>query len=187
MIRGYASSGLMRWVIVATVTVVIWIAWSSTHTPEALWAPGHLHRVHAEVKTCTQCHEPFQGPTFDKCVDCHTPQQFKQSGKQTVGLFHVGVITKKQSCFECHVEHKGETAVITLGGLENPHGDFIFQATRARVCTDCHAYPQGHQAPPTVLNNTLVRHLIEEGEGAHRKGKFANCLKCHGGGLFDDD
>ncbi|MEX2492597.1 MAG: hypothetical protein WD425_12630 [Nitrospirales bacterium] len=36
-----------------------------------------------------------------------------------------------------------------------------------------------------VRSNSLVNHIIEEGEGAHRIGHFANCLNCHRGGQLD--
>lgn len=183
---GYVSPWVIRWVIAVIMAVIVWITWASTRGPEALWAPGHLSLSHANVKPCTQCHKPFYGPILEKCVRCHTPQRFQQSRKQEVGTFHITAMKKGQSCLLCHTEHQGETAKITLRGLENPHGEFIFRATDARTCTDCHVYAQNYDAPPAILNNALVRHLLEEGEGAHKKGKFAKCLNCHGGGLFEE-
>ena len=38
---------------------------------------------------------------------------------------------------------------------------------------------------PVLLQNALVNHLIDEGEGAHRRGHFRNCLTCHIGGQVD--
>ena len=37
----------------------------------------------------------------------------------------------------------------------------------------------------TLLQNALVEHLIQQGEGAHRTGHFAKCLKCHQGGQLE--
>jgi len=37
----------------------------------------------------------------------------------------------------------------------------------------------------TLLQNAKVEHLIRKGEGAHRSGHFAECLKCHRGGQLD--
>ena len=37
----------------------------------------------------------------------------------------------------------------------------------------------------TLLRNALVEHLFQEGEGAHRPGHFAKCLKCHRGGQLE--
>ena len=182
---GYVSPWVIRWVIAVIATMIVWITWASMEGPEALWAPGHLSLYHANVKSCTQCHKPFLGPTLEKCVGCHTPQRFQQGPNLEVRTFHLTALKKKQSCLLCHTEHRGERAKITLRGFENPHGEFIFQATDARACLDCHISAQPYDAPPGILNNALVRRLMEEGEGAHTKGKFAKCLNCHGGGLFD--
>lgn len=184
---GYVSPWVMRWVIALMATVIVWITWASMRGPEALWAPGHLSLYHATAKSCTQCHKPFFGPTLEKCVRCHTPQRFQQSRKPETGTFHISAVKNGQSCLLCHTEHRGETAKITLRGFENPHGEFIFRATDARTCTDCHRYAQNYNASPAVLNNALVRWLMEEGEGAHKKGKFAKCFNCHGSGFFDED
>lgn len=37
-------------------------------------------------------------------------------------------------------------------------------------------------AQPTLLDNDIVRHLFEEGEGAHHRGRMAHCVTCHVGG-----
>jgi hypothetical protein len=184
---GYISPWVIRWVIVVMITVIVCIVWASIRGPEALWAPGHLSISHTHVKSCTQCHKPFFGPTLEKCIQCHTVDRFQQSRKQKVGAFHISIREKGQSCLLCHTEHQGETARITLRGFENPHWEFIFRATDARTCTDCHEYPQSSEGPPVLLDNALVRQLIREGEGAHRRGEMAKCLNCHGGGLFEGD
>lgn len=183
---GYVSPIVMRWVFAAVMTLVVWIAWSSTQTPEALWAPGHLHHAHGKVSSCGQCHEPFRGPTFEKCVQCHTVSRFQQSHKEQVRRFHLSAIDTKESCFMCHTEHQGENAQITFGSLDNPHSEWIYHVTHARTCMACHSFSSGSAAHPKLIENALVRNLFEEGEGAHQRGRFANCSQCHGGGPFDD-
>lgn len=183
---GYVPSWVYRWVIAAVVTLVIWLAWASTRTPEALWAPGDLSRHHADVQSCTQCHEPFRGPTVAKCTGCHDAEGFRR-GTGSVGDFHAKAVQSREHCLTCHTEHRGEAGPVTIRPLHDPHGDLVFRATDARSCADCHAFPDGLGGRPTVLANALVRDLIEEGEGAHRRGGFARCADCHGGGRTETD
>lgn len=183
---GYVPPWVYRWVVAAVITLVLWVAWASTRTPEALWAPGHLSSYHAGVRSCMQCHEPFQGPTVAKCTGCHALEGFRRSAG-SIGDFHVTAVERRERCVTCHTEHNGETAPITSRPLTNPHRELIFRATDARSCRDCHAFPDGVGSTPTVLENALVRKLTEEGEGAHRRGRFARCADCHGGGSVELD
>jgi len=103
-----------------------------------------------------------------------------------VTRFHATIIQTTQPCLPCHVEHRGVLAAITTGALENPHGEFIFRATGATSCLDCHMMKSGDgRKRMNLLSNSMVSHIIEEGEGAHRIGHFANCLNCHRGGQLD--
>lgn len=183
---GYVPPWVYRWVAAALVTLVIWLAWASTRTPEALWAPGHLSLYHAGVRSCTQCHEPFRGPTVARCTACHDAEGFRRD-TGSIGEFHVKAVQSRQRCVTCHTEHRGETAPITTRPLHNPHGEFVFSATGARSCADCHACPNGLGGRPTVLDNALVQDLIAEGEGAHRRGGFTHCADCHTGGRTEID
>lgn len=182
---GYVPAWVYRWVAAALVTLIIGLAWASTRTPEALWAPGHLSRSHAGITRCLRCHEPFQGPTSARCVTCHSPERFRKESRREVGEFHLAAIRKGRPCLTCHTEHLGASARITTRPLRNPHGGFVFRATGARTCTDCHAFPSGPGGPASLLTNELVRELLEEGDGAHRRGAFASCLHCHGDGRED--
>jgi hypothetical protein len=46
----------------------------------------------------------------------------------------------------------------------------------------CHDFSAGFEPRTKLLDNAIVRHLMEEGEGAHRPGRMKNCLACHSGG-----
>jgi hypothetical protein len=61
----------------------------------------------------------------------------------------------------------------------NPHGEFIFRATGTSSCSACHEFGADVVARPTLLDNDFVRHLFDEGEGAHHRGRMANCVQCH--------
>jgi len=162
------------------------VVWLSPHYTEALWAPGHLSRAHTDVTKCRSCHEPFRGPTLQKCLSCHSSANFAARSEPDVSRFHLDLIQKAQPCLTCHVEHRGVLAAITIGALNNPHGEFIFRASGATSCSDCHVMESGEGNKKMMLrSNSQVRHIIEEGEGAHRIGHFAKCLNCHRGGQLD--
>ncbi len=172
------------WGITAVIIGVV--MWFSPDYTEALWAPGHLSRYHTDVKSCLSCHQPFQGPIPQKCLSCHSKEIFATRAEPAVARFHADIIAKAQPCWTCHVEHQGVLASITTRALRNPHGEIIFRATGATSCSNCHLLESGEEGNKmTVLSNARVSHIIEEGEGAHRLGHFANCLKCHHGGLLD--
>jgi hypothetical protein len=179
-------------VTVSTIVICVWLGWASVRTPHILYAPGDLSRFHADVVQCTRCHQPFRGPMSSKCVGCHTPESFTTTAEMRLGDFHQQVIRSGQSCFACHTEHRGPLAQITVGFFDNPHGEFVFLATGTSSCRDCHALKTGPTKAPALLDNVTVRDLLEEGDGAHVPGKFANCLACHMGGRgevkeLDDD
>jgi hypothetical protein len=175
-----------RLIYTITFLLIGCIGWASFEDPATFWAPGHLSRHHTDIKRCTQCHEPFVGPTLHKCVGCHSLQQFTAHSQGNVSRFHAGVIKQHQSCVFCHSEHQGLLAPITFGLTENPHGEFIFRVSGARSCSDCHSVEiQDNLTNFTLLDNAQVHHLIREGEGAHRSGHFARCLNCHVGGQVE--
>ena len=170
----------------ALVTAV-WVAWASIRDPEALWAPDDMSRYHRHVAQCMHCHEPFRGPLTSKCMTCHPANQFSSHSTPAVRDFHIDAIRTGVSCLHCHTEHRGPLASITIGVMDNPHGEFVFSATGTRSCADCHVVPGETTGRPAVLDNAAVRRLLKKGDGAHRPGTFARCLRCHIGGKVDLD
>lgn len=177
---------ISRLIYTMTFVLIGCIGWASLEDPASFWAPGHLSRHHTDIEQCTQCHQPFVGPTSNQCLNCHSLKQFVANSPNDVSRFHEGVIEQHQPCMTCHSEHQGLFAPITVGLTDNAHGEFIFRVSGTSACSDCHAVEiQDNKTHFTLLDNTHVRHLIEEGEGAHRSGHFAHCLKCHVGGQRD--
>ena len=175
-------------VLMLTIILVGYIVWGTVNTPETLWAPGHLSRHHTDITKCERCHQPFKGATNDKCLTCHTGGKFQAKAPAAVNRFHQTVLKTKQSCLECHTEHRGALASLTTRAMHNPHGEFVFRATSASSCSDCHTMnTENNNTKPILLQNKKVKDLIEEGEGAHQPGRFANCLNCHIGGQLDID
>ncbi len=169
-----------------TGLIIVALAWASPFYTEALWAPGDLSRHHTDIVRCRSCHEPFRGATPKKCLACHTLEAFQSRSEPDVRQLHQDAIQTGQTCLICHTEHRGVLTAITIGRVENPHGELIFRATGATSCSDCHVIKAGAgKQDGTLLHNSYVERLIRKGEGAHRLGHFAQCLKCHRGGQLD--
>lgn len=109
----------------------------------------------------------------------HSADQFTGHSTPPVWDVHIDAVRHGTSCLRCHTEHRGALVPITIGVLDNPHGEFVFRATGRRSCADCHAVPAATTGRPAVLDNAAVRYLMKQGEGAHRSGAFAHCLRCH--------
>ena len=165
--------------------VLALLAWGSWRVPAAIWAPGDLSRAHADVERCRDCHAPFVGPTAVLCLDCHTPAAFARGASASVVELHRPFQDGSRDCVACHTEHRGALAAITIGGWENPHGEFVFRATGAGSCGDCHDVARLASNAPALLDNRLVRRLYAEGDGEHQRGRSADCLRCHRGGRLE--
>ncbi|CAG7857525.1 hypothetical protein MCAMS1_02386 [biofilm metagenome] len=177
--------GTTPFVISAIFILIAWVVWGSLIYPETLWAPGDLSRFHADITACSDCHKPFQGATSSKCINCHNEKYFAVQSKPPATQYHQQSIRERTACRNCHTEHRGELAQITIGALINPHGEFVFRATGTKSCSTCHDFSGIYGISPRLLDNPIVRHLMEEGEGAHKAGSMAHCLTCHAGGRMD--
>ena len=165
-------------VVVMTVVLIGWIAWASFTDPEALWAPGPLSRYHRENAHCLQCHQPFRGVRTERCLTCHVPTGLAELSKPDDAAIHRAVLQKGQACVNCHTEHHGAAAPITMGTSGNPHEAVIFRMTKTESCAQCHAFVT-EGGPPLLLDAPPVARLLQQGKGAHKLGRFATCLRCH--------
>lgn len=169
-------------VALATLVLVIWVGWGTVRSPAAFWAPGDLSRYHVDQAGCTQCHEPFRGPTAARCVQCHSERYFEHRATPAVMTWHRDLVAHQTACTGCHTEHRGMLAQITEQTRNNPHGAFIFRATEASSCNACHEFGNRVADKPALRDERVVRQLYEKGRGAHRPGRMRDCLSCHGGG-----
>jgi hypothetical protein len=169
-------------VAMATLVVVIWIGWGSWRHPIAFWAPGDLNRYHADIVSCTQCHEPFQGPSQARCLTCHSGQYFERRSSPATAILHRDMAAQQTACSACHTEHRGALAQITDSARVNPHGEFVFLATGTNSCTACHEFGARVDEGPRLKDNRLVKLVRTAGGEAHQLGKMAECLKCHTAG-----
>lgn len=169
-------------VALATLVLIIWIGWGSVRNPAALWAPGDLSRYHVDIAGCTNCHEPFRGPSLVRCVTCHSDRSFESRSAPAVTTWHREMVAQRTACTACHTEHRGALAYITERTRMNPHGDFVFSATGVNSCIACHEFGRRVATAPTLRDELVVRELYTKGRGAHQPGRMAQCLICHGGG-----
>lgn len=178
-------AGTVPSVVIAITLLLAWVIWGSFKYPEALWAPGNLSRYHVDISACSNCHQPFQGATANKCASCHYNKRFAADSRPNISEFHQETIRAGKPCKGCHTEHRGALAQITIGAMVNPHGEFVFRATGTNSCTACHNFSADFESRSRLLDNSIVRHLMEEGEGAHQLGKMALCLTCHTDGRLE--
>jgi hypothetical protein len=106
-----------RVAVVLTVVGLSLLAWGTWRQPAAFWAPGHLSRHHAAIDTCTQCHEPFVGATAKRCLLCHTAT-FADGAPSFSVVLHRPFLNGRRDCRECHTEHRGELAAVTVAGAQ---------------------------------------------------------------------
>lgn len=169
-------------VVLATLLLMMWVGWGTVRSPAAFWAPGDLSRYHVDQGGCTQCHEPFQGPSPARCVACHSERYVEARSTPAVMTWHRELVVQRTTCTGCHTEHRGALAHITEPTRMNPHGELVFRATGASSCTACHEFGTRVATRPTLRDEPIVRQLYERGRGAHQPGRIAECLACHGRG-----
>ena len=166
-------------VATATLAVFVWIAWGSWHHPAAFWAPGELSRHHADIASCTHCHQPFHGPSASRCMTCHSAQYFERRSNPGSAALHRNMTATQTACSACHTEHRGLLAPVTNVARVNPHGEFIFTATGTVSCSACHDFGSSVADRPSLKENPLVKQLLAAGGRAHQRGRMAECLRCH--------
>jgi hypothetical protein len=119
------------------------------------------YRSHAEIEgDCSQCHEPWSGVTSERCETCHTEVAEQRLSRSKLH----GHLPVNAPCQQCHTEHKGRQAGITVFGLS----DFDHE---------------------TATGFSLVRHPLNydgsalQCESCHSQNQFdplmVNCLDCH--------
>ena len=106
---------------------------------EMMITPGKLQSAHRELETdCNACHVEFTRDQQDQlCLDCHqvitADIQFNQG-------FHGGL--EAPACLDCHTEHLGEDAKITVFDPElfdHKNTDFELKGEHQQLaCNDCH-------------------------------------------------
>jgi hypothetical protein len=185
--------------LVAAVLVVFAIVGVSAVTGNGIFSPGQLSAVehggpvgdvnsHADLAgRCDACHAPvWSGERMsDRCLACHTPVQ--QEIASQAGL-HGRLATSATNCRDCHTDHRGATASVTLADPRVfPHEQTGFALTAHSLtgqaagvgCRDCHpGSPVTFTAPTCVACHQA---LDSPSMTTHVATFGSNCLNCHDG------
>ncbi len=144
---------------------------------------------HAETgSNCAACHAmPFSPQTMaDRCVTCHMNIQAELSNAATLH----GALSKNKpiTCRNCHPEHRGADAALTvMDSVSFPHEVTGFALTGHNVhadntpfaCSDCHT-----ERISTFTQQTCYdchRSLDPDYSDSHRQAFGDDCLACHDG------
>jgi hypothetical protein len=141
------------------------------------------------VEDCASCHPAFwqQDTMTDRCLDCHQNLMVQLSDPSSLhGAVMAGF--DKLNCRDCHTDHRGPDASMTVYLSDNFQHDLIGFSLNAHsnirgegemVCTDC------HQAGFTDFSSQVCQdcHQIEDQVKMveHSNLFGSNCLACHDG------
>lgn len=156
-------------------------------------SPGELSEPHKDLEgitNCTNCHELGEGPSAEKCLECHTTLRERIN---TRAGYHYKIVKQEGIiCFECHNEHAGRdfNLVTWENGMENfdhSRTGFVLKGKHTKQkCRDCHhpgnmqedfSGKQDVSAIRTFLGlqqNCISCHVDE-----HRGQLSKNCESCH--------
>lgn len=164
----------------------------------AMFSPGDLNAVPGQAKIggisshadlsheCGQCHAAIWDVDRmgDRCLACHQDVAAELS---VVSGLHSG-FADSGNCRDCHTEHRGSEAALTLAEISNfPHDRTGFSLKAhapiavggAFRCMDCHPHRVREFSPVSCLGchseldpDYARQHLADFGEG---------CLGCHDG------
>jgi hypothetical protein len=126
--------------------------------------PGGLSSVHADIADCTTCHIPWQGVTYEMCLECH---YFDEANELHPRIrFH----TDETHCLSCHSEHFGYS-----GNIAKMNHTVLNEALS---CTMCHYDP--HEK--LFGSNCRTCHGISTWKikgYKHPSSQGRNCNRCH--------
>ncbi len=185
-------------VISALITLLVLIG-VGVNSGFAMFSPGPLNATtgpalggvnsHAEMEQdCGRCHAPFWSSTTmsDLCMECH--QAVRQELRDPTTLHGSFAQTQPIVCQDCHTEHHGPTASLTvMDATSFPHQITGFSLT-AHVrqangdpftCNDCHGERLTSFDPGRCLG--CHQGLDEAYMADHVQAFGAACLECHDG------
>ncbi len=142
-------------------------------------SPGELAEGHVKLEgsqNCLKCHDPKQGVSPAKCLECH--EALKKRVDAGVGLHSR---PEYGACQKCHVEHTGRKADLVwwgekgIGAFDHALTGYALEGKHTPLkCDACHLPKLGK----TFLG--LKRDCVPCHTDVH-KGQFgAKCASCHG-------
>jgi hypothetical protein len=185
--------------LVAAILVVFAIIGAAAITGNGIFSPGQLSAVahggplggatsHADLQgRCDACHAAVLSNVKmgDLCLVCHA--QVKQEIASKGGL-HGRLLATPATCRDCHTEHRGATAAVTLADPRVfPHEQTGYTLAAHPLkgqgggfgCRDCHpGSPLSFTAPTCAsCHQTLDAPFM----ASHVEAFGSTCLNCHDG------
>ncbi len=186
--------------LAAAVLLGLAILGATAVTGNGIFSPGQLSGVaqggpvggvnsHADLAgKCDACHVAAWSDArmADRCLACHTQVQQEIS---TAGGLHGRLLkSSAANCRDCHTDHRGATASLTLADPRIfPHEQTGFSLAAHPLngqpggvgCRDCHpGSPQTFSAPTCVACHQA---LDQPFMATHQETFGTACLNCHDG------
>ena len=185
--------------LVAAIVVVLGILGATVVTGNGIFSPGALSGVaqggpvggvnsHADLHgRCDACHAvALSGERMgDRCLVCHTTVKQEIASK---GGLHGRLLATSTTCRDCHTDHRGETATLTLADPRVfPHEQTGYSLASHQLkgqggtfgCRDCHpGSPVSFKAPTCAS----CHQALDAPYMAQHEATFGTtCLNCHDG------
>jgi len=182
----------------SAILLVLFLAIMLYFTGPSLFSPGKLsaaskdglleegYSSHADFEQeCQLCHDPWNGVASSLCIDCHDSILFE---RETRSGLH-GRLTGTDRCVSCHIDHRGDGAVVTtydvndfphnsatgftlVQHMEDYQGDLI-------ACIGCHP---SHPYRAATIDCTGCHASYDPAFVRTHTSLFGEeCLRCHDG------
>ncbi len=187
--------------IITAVFVLLAIAGFILFGGGTIFSPGPLNAqtgdaalgdaaAHIDLsRQCGACHAPFWGQETmsDRCLVCHP--KVAEELQISTSLHSVMMIEARRFCQDCHTEHNGPTAALTIIDTGRfPHAEatgFSLQAHDIMfneapfACADCH--PDGLNRFDQQACDACHRDIDIAFAQIHAETFGRDCLACHDG------
>lgn len=157
-------------------------------------SPGDLAQPHAfleGMRKCLKCHNLGEGPSDEKCLDCH--KEIAVGIDNGRGYHYRLAKVEKKACFECHSEHAGRDFQLVHwpGGINNfdhQRTGYDLEGKHAGLkCRECHKADfigddvEGFGDQVNVGRTFLGLHTdcLACHQNEHRGQLADDCLVCH--------
>jgi hypothetical protein len=183
--------------LLTAAVAALLIALVALLTGNGIFSPGRLNaeagepiggvRAHSDLEArCEACHPaPWATERMaDRCLACHAPVAAEFASSE--GLH--GLLATSDSCRDCHTDHHGPSASLTLadpGDFPHERTGYVLTAHKLRTeggtfaCSDCHPASLTTMSQRTCLE--CHQRLDDTAMTVHVATFGATCLPCHDG------
>lgn len=144
---------------------------------DRMMSPGDLNKKHEKLgDNCRNCHVAFDKKGQSKlCRTCHKP--IDKQVLQGIGYHGKDPRVRTATCSQCHAEHKGRNAPLTVFDRDNFNHEFTNYPLRGGhkqvACSSCHKAGSKFSSAPTSCFD------CHREDDKHRGRLGSNCASCH--------